>query len=678
MRRGEMKKVFLLSLFVFIFVFSTVSAQDIDTGDILFEEEEEIKYHFPKIKPELSIYGGYRFVELNDSERAAEYEYLDDSVIFGVETRIFSYPHRLTLDFDWKNENDFFGDLGFGFRDLVLVRGISNRLFHNLDNIRLTFGLNSTTPPPFAPAYFAKDGADEKYDIEMWMNTAFVRLKTPQYPLHLFFTGDFIARDGERQQRSILGSGWFNSPVRTTQGRDVDEETRRYTIGINSHIGPIEAEYSYSEKRFDVGGDAVLFDSYTNAGAPGPGPPLRQAGVWPHNLTSELKGSTNTIKVHTSHTGKLVASATLSVTDRENEESRADADYLIASGAVTWMPMPRLTFFVRYRHKEIDIDNPDNVTIVDRTDPSNIYGDPDVRPSMSSITDTVSVTGRYRPLKGLTLRARYSYEDHRRSRAEAWFLEDSTQKNTVTVSAVTRPLKNLNFEAKYIYKSFDDPAYNVDPDHSNEGIFSLSWSPISRINALVSYSITGEDRDDLHYVGADGTPIEGPENRDVSRERLMGSLSVAVLKDLSLTTSYSYMHNKVEQDIVYASDVFPFDELTDSDVPYKDMVHSYAVHLSYMPKETITLNAGVTHTRSRAKFSPNSDDLLQPVSVASFSELKIRETLYSVSGDYDIWGGFKLGVDYRFRYFDDVIDSPIDDVDDGDAHIIMLAISKRW
>ncbi len=64
-----------------------------------------------------------------------------------------------------------------------------------------------------------------------------------------------------------------------------------------------------------------------------------------HNLIPELKSSTNTLKLHTSYTGGLVASATLSQTDKENRDSGAKADYLFAAGDVTWMPMTAADLF---------------------------------------------------------------------------------------------------------------------------------------------------------------------------------------------------------------------------------------------------------------------------------------------------------------------------------------------
>ncbi len=655
-----MKKIFISLLFVIISG-STVLAQGVDTGEVTSEEV----YTFPVIKPEVSTFGGYRFVDLSGSERADEYEYLHDSISLGGEARIFSFPHRFHLDLDLKDRKDYFSDISYSYKDIVQFRWINRTLFHNLDNIRL-IDLDPATP---SPGVDARD-MDEKYGVKVGMNTVFLRFKTPDYPFHIYAEGSLVEKDGTQQQRSLLGAGYFNDIVRTSQSRNIDWQTRNLVIGVNSHLGPIEVDISHGEKRFTAGGDTVLYDTYSAAGSP-PGS-TRAAGVFPHNLIPDLTGSSNTIKIHTSYTGSIVAAATISKTDRKNEDSGARAGYFMGAGEVTWMLTTRLAFFLNYRHKEADIDNPGSITIADISNPANTYTY-QVRPSISSMTDTVSGVLRYRPISFLTLRTEYSYENIHRKNAHEWNIPDSTKRDILSLSADTRILKGVNLRARYIHKEIDNPAYNIEPNRCNEGRVSVSWIPIPRINTLLSYSIVREKRNDLYYDG-----VQDAGDRDAKRDRLLGSITFLILKNLSLTTSYAYMHNKVTQDIVYGSSISPFPELLDPAVPYKDMAHNYAIDVNYMPKNNITVNAGISYSISSGMFYPNSQDLLQPVSVASFSELKLRETVYSASGEYRFRNGFAAGLQLRYTVVKDVLDNPNDDLNNGKAHIILLTLSKRW
>lgn len=671
---GAREKVGLKSVRISLIVFillasiavSPVSAEEI--ADL--EAIEEKPYVFIETKPFLFLTGGYRFINASGDINIAEYEYLNDSIVLGGELRKFKYPHRLFIEFDFKNKKDYFAEFRYSYKDIVYLRAINRMLFHNLQNITLASRTQTTPPPPFAPAFDQRD-LNEKYGIKTGINAIFIRFKTPDFPAHLYINADQVDKDGSQQQRTLLGSGWFNSPVRTSQKRDIDLKTSEITVGANSHLGPIEIDYSHSQKRLDVGGDSVLYHNYTDAGFLHPSfNNIRLAGTFPHNLIPELKGTTNTIKIHTSYTGSLVASATFTKIDRENTISRAKADYFIGSGEVQWMPMHKLAFFLRYKHKDTDIDNPSQIP-VNYLGYTSYTSAISVKPSISSITDTISGVVRYRPIKGLTLKADYTYENIKRHFNEKWHLPDSTLKHIFSLSADTQILKNLNLKARYIYKEIDDPAYNTEPNTYNEGRLSVSWSPAAEVTTLLSSSISKGKRDDLFFKES-----KDAQNREATRNSLIGSITFSIKDNLSVTTSYSYMNNKIKQDIVYQ--INPDSYQIDRAVPYKDNTNNYAIDLNYTPKKYINLNAGVSHTISKARFTPHSDDLLSPVSIASFSALKTRETVYSASGEYKLKNDFSLALTYKLIDFNDVLDSQYDELKDGTAHITMLTISKRW
>jgi predicted porin len=627
------------------------------SGETTVEEtSQEEGYTFPSIKPEFSVSGGYRYVHSDGSDRAAEYEYLHNSLTLGGELRMFSFPHRFHLEFDVKNKKDYMGDITYMYQDIIRFRGISSSLFHNLDTVRL-IDLDPSTP---SPGVDVRD-AGTKYGVRTGISNASLRFKTPDFPFHVYVEGSLIERSGTQQQISLLGSGSFNNIVRASQSRNIDLDTKSVIVGANSHLGPVEVDFSHGEKRLDAGGDKVLFDFYTASAA-------RAAGEFPHNLIPDLKSSSNTLKIHTSYTGALVASATFSKIDKENKDSGAKANYFIGAGEISWIESPRLAFFLKYRHKESDIDNPDVVSITDRTNPLNTYTYA-VEPAISSVSDIVSGIVRYRLLSGVTLKANYTYENIRRDVSPEWDVPGNTQRNTASISADVRIIKGLDFKAKYTHKFITDPAYNTEPDHSDEGKVSVTWIPLPRLNATVSYSIINEKRDDLLF-----TDTPDARNRDVNRNRLMGSVTYLLFKDLSVTAVYAYMHDRTKQDIAYqntvgATQVDPF-------VPSNDMVHNYGLNLNYLPKNNININTGVSYTVSSGEFSPSDSNLLQPVSIASFSQLKTREIIYYLSGQYRFKDDWAAGLQYRYSESDDVL--AYDDMTNGKTHILLLTLSKRW
>jgi hypothetical protein len=643
-----MKKILLILILVLLIFNSDLFA--LDSGAVVDESSSKIK-----------LTGGYIFIDTSGSKIAEEFKYLHDSIFLDGEIMLYVLPHRLHFDINYLNTKEYSGDITYSFKDLLLIRGKSSTLSHSLDNVRL-IDINTSTP---SPGVDVRD-ADEEYEVKAGISNAFLRLKMPDFPFHLYINGMLHEKNGTQQQRFMGGAAYFNEIVRASRGRDIDWKTENITIGANSHLGPVEIDYSHSEKRFDASGDNVLFDNYNKSGFGPPACPTEPSGV-----CTDLKGSTDTLKIHTTYTGRLVASATFSRTDRENIDSEAMADYFIGSGDVTWMPADNLTLFFKYRHKDTDLDNPESVTITDITDPSNTYTYDEVRPSISSIKDRFSGTARYRPVSGLTLRAKYSYEDIRRKDADNWEIPDETIRNMASLSADVRIIRNLKLMAKYIHKFNNNPATNIEPDRSNEGILSVSWIPVPWLNALVSYGVKRENRDNLHFIDT-----EEAENRDVEKDCLMGSVTLLALKDLSLTASYAYFDHVTQQDIEY-HDTSGIPHI-DSYVPYKNNVHNYAIDIAYVPQNNITLRTGLSRVISKGMFHTSDINLTQPVSIDSFSELKIKETVYTISGEYKYKRGLSSGVQYSYSKFDDVLDSPYDDINDGKAHIILLTLAKEW
>jgi predicted porin len=117
---------------------------------------------------------------------------------------------------------------------------------------------------------------------------------------------------------------------------------------------------------------------------------------------------------------------------------------------------------------------------------------------------------------------------------------------------------------------------------------------------------------------------------------------------------------------------------TDSSVPNKETAQTFAVDVNYMPKENMTLHAGLSYTLSKGQFYPGSANLLQPVSVASFSALKEKETVFTLSGEYKFKNGYGLEMRYTYSSLDDVQNNPYDDVQNGNANIFIVLLTKRW
>ncbi len=664
-----MKKTFLVFglFFLFIGCCLPVLADELDELDLFgnLDIQEDYAYEFPDIPPTAHLHLGFRFVDLDGSAQAFEYEYLENSVTLGGDLRTFNYPHRFYLDVDFANKKDYFGDLRYAYGDYVIFRWLNNTFYHNLDYVRL-FDYDPLTA---SPGVDIRDMGSE-YGITARENKFHLIAKAPRFPLHVYLDGFYLVRDGDMQQRNLLGSGYFNNMQRASQRRSLDNTTRIYKIGANSHLGLVEIDLAHIEKRFDVESEPFLEDEYTPSG-------YRPAGIYEHSRIPELEGSGNSLKVHSSYTGQWVASASFLQNDRENNYSGAESSEMIGAGSLMWNPMTSLAFALRFTHRDLDNENPTSTTIKNLADPGSefIYN---VRPPVSSNTDTLSLTGRYRPKKGLTFRGKYDYQKIDRSGAESWNLPDSTTRNGITLSADSRLHSTLQLNLKYAYKNVSDPAYNTEPEHSNAGRLALTWLPHAAVNLIFSYDLDRQERDHLRFSG-DNTQYVGGDvpwyrEADLDNARLIGTFQAS--PKVTLTGSYSYLRYKVTQDLVYEN--LGGDQLVDKDVPMDQQAHVFTVGAHYRLSDAIFLLGELTYTRSEGEFTPTSENLLEPVSIAMFSKMEQSYFLLHLGGQYRFQNDLTMDLDYRYGEFDDRLDNAYNDIEDGEAHIVILSATKKW
>jgi predicted porin len=648
-----MKKTLLVAGLFFLFVGGSlpVLADELDELDLLgsLDIEDDYQYEFPEIPMSAHAHLGYRFVDLDGSSRVFEYEYLEDSITFGGDLRSFKFPHRFYLDFDFANKKDYFGDLRYAYGDLILFRWLNNTFYHNLDTIRL-YDYDPLTP---SPGVDVRD-AGREYGVNARENKFHLMLKAPNFPLHAYFDGFYLSKDGDLQQRNLLGSGFFNNMQRVSQSRNSDNTTRIYTIGANSHLGLVEVDIAHIEKRFDVDSSPVLEDAYTASG-------YRPAGIYEHSRIPELEGSGNTIKIHSSYTGQWVASASIFQNDRENNYSGAKSDVLIGAGSLRWNPMTSLAFALRYTHRDLDNENP-----------ASAGSSADfVKIPVSSNTDTLSLIGRYRPKIGLNFRAKYDYQKIDRTSAGIWNLPDSTQKNAITLTADSRLHRTILLNLKYAYKNVDDPAYNTEPEHSNAGRLALTWLPHPSVNLLFSYDLERQERDNLNFAGTDEPWYR---EADLDNAQILGTYQVT--PKITLTGTYSYFLYEVVQDLAYEN--LGGDPQVDKDVPMEQKAHVFTVGATYQVFDALRLLGEFSYTRSEGGFYPNRSDLLEPFSIASFSRMEQSYFLLHLAGQYQFENGLSMDLDYRYADLEDRLDNIYDDVEDGKAHIVILSATKKW
>ncbi len=628
---------------------------------------------------------GYRWISLDGSARSGEYEYFQKSDALSAAIEWDRLPHRFMLEYYALNEKDFFKSLDYSFSDIVVFNATSRRLFHNLDH----YSFGAPDPTPSASPFFLDNNQGDLYSTENTFNTFFLRLKTPNFPFHFYAEARSFEKEGTVQQRFLRG--YFQSAAgvgaidKLSQSREIDWRTNEVKAGANSHLGPVELDYSHTEKRFEANGDKVLSDLYPAAYDGTLGATIRASDTYPHNLVPDLKSSSDTVKIHTSHTGRIVAAATYTTGEKENRDSNARTDYWNAAGDLTITPVKDLALFFKYRHYDLTAGNPDTVTIVGTTSGSTYTYN--VRDSISSQKDIMTGTIRYRVTDRLTLKGDYSVEKIQRevgtypdtlvlevpdvtgrTTLAYWEVAPETTKSTTKLSATYRVMKKLSARADYSHSEIDNPAYNFDPDKSDTAKVSFTWTPTPKLSALVSYNGVREKRDNLE------PPLAGGE-RKTSRDQALGSVTVLVGKRSSVTGSYAYYRNQVDHTLTYnySADGTTYANVTEPGVPYDDVAHVGSLLLTHALADAITITAEASRSYSRGSFR-NSGTPLNTDGIAEFSDLKVVEDIYAAGVEIALGKDIGTELRYQYREYNDKVDSS----NDGTAQIVLATMSVKW
>ncbi len=625
---------------------------------------------------------GYRWISLDGNARAGEYEFFKPSDALSAVIEWDQLPHRFLLEYHTLNEKDFFKSLDYSFSDIVVFNATSRKLFHNLDHY--SFGADNLGTP--SPSFTDNDPQD-RYSTENTFNTFFLRLKTPDFPFHFYAEARSLEKEGTVQQRFLRGFFRQNATAgalfKESQSRDIDWRTTEFKAGANSHLGPAELDYSHTEKKFEAKGDKVLYDAYPDAYETAV---VRLGDTYPHNLVPDLESSSDTVKIHTSHTGRIVAAGTYTTGEKENRDSGARTDYWNAAGDLTITPFKDLAVFFKYRHYNLTAENPDTVTIAGIT---NTYTY-NVRDSISSQKDIMTSAMRYRMTDRLTLKGEYSVEkiqrevgtpgatmplnvpDTGRTTLASWEVAPETTKNTAKLGATYRIMKKLSARADYSHTEIDNPAYNFDPNKSDTAKVSFTWTPTQTISALVSYSGLREKRDDLE------APLAGGE-RETSRDQALGSMTVLVGKQSSITASYAYYRNQVDDTLTYnysltgVTSPNSYSLVTESGVPYDDVAHVGSVLLTHALADAITITAEASRSYSRGSFR-NSGTPLNTDGIAQFSDLKVVEDIYAAGVEIALAKDIGTEFRYQYREYNDKVDSS----NDGTTQIVLATMSVKW
>ncbi len=590
-------------------------------------------------------------------DNAAQFQYLHSSGAAFLDMEWDPLPHRFVLDSYYLNTKDYFADMDYSWRDVIVVNFLTRGLFHNMEH--LSFGADD--PLTAQPSFTDRDPGDV-YGSQTRISKGFFRFKLPDFPLHVFAEVRHLDREGTFQQRFLHANNLF-PPAKISESRTYETRGIEVSAGMNSHLGPVELEYVHSQKELDVLGDKSFFDPF-----------LAGTFSFEHNLLPDLESSADTIKLHTSLTGRLVAGATYTSGDKKNKDSGSKSEQSMAAADVTYIPINSLALFLRYRHYETENTSPDTVLGNTMFGPVTY----NVRDALSIERDTVTGTARYRATEDLSFKAEYDVEAYQRktgvfgtnltappaSSPAFWDLPKETTKGSLKLGVGYRLLRTIMVRADYRRLSVDNPAYETDPDSGDYLKGTVTWTPSPAMNFAIGYNGGWEERDYEDLTFPD-------RKREASREQAIGSMTFIIAKRSSITATYSYFKNNVEQGILFDNNT-PTGGL-EPDAPYTDKSQSASLIVTHSPMDGVTLSLEGKWSSAKGSFTlPGA--VAGSGGIAELSDIKVSDN--EVAAEIDVQLNKLLG--YMVRYQRQEWDDKLDNSQDGTAEMLLATLSLRW
>lgn len=600
----------------------------------------------PEIGARFEFSAGFRVgQETGEPGMADHYMDLDDSPLFSFTYIHFPFPHRIHMDAEYAGQDDRFADIGYAYSDVVLARYVERALHHSTGRVELiTDGVYAVAPR----------GTTEEYGVRGEINDFTLRLKTPQYPAHLTIAWHNVRKSGDAQARHMGGTAWAPGLVRVSDSQEIDWETDAVSVTLNAHIGPVEAEYSHEEKRYTPSGQRAFSEAFLASA-------MRAAGTYPVIFMPELEGSTDTLRMHTTYTGRVVGAMTLSQTSRENTDSGATSDETLAAGSLTFRPLMGLLVVVKADRSERETGTPSQL-------PAGYLGYADYTAALTGIQDSpdttrqsMGIVARYRPVAWLTTGLDIKHDETERTDASTWDMPAKTTRDTVALSAHARLPERLRVRARYETVTTDDPVSTASAEDYWSALLSATWSPARLPKVHVSYTETEGTR------GADASRPGTLWAMDSSRStrRYMARVHESLGPGLVVYGSYTRLEYESDRGIL-------IDTTPDRGV-LEESATIYTAGATLKPDEGVTVEASASWTFSRGQWRTAG------LTADEYADSGMAELDYTLTGRFTLGHGWSAEATCRYIDVDDLATSALNPAPvEASARIVSFQATKTF
>jgi len=607
-----------------------------------------------------AAYAGYRFISSdNDPSAAAPYLRLKSGVSGGFSVGTVGSDLKLLAESRFLHADDYNIGLLADYSGLYRLKIESSSLWHNLER----------TPPVSVATVTSRElDGGSVYGTRTVMDRADTRIKLGNNPIHLNLNYWQLTREGTAQLRfsDYAFDGNPNSTV--TRSIPVDSITREGTIGLDAHLGPVNTAYLFTIRDFS---NRAPDNRYQFAAR----------DTLAYNVVNDSRLVSHTFKLYSDLSGGLAASALYSISQSETNGNHGDirpsstpSDTLqTAAGDISYTPFKELSLAVKYRRLQIDRESPSTIyspvplTSVTATSLA-------VRPSSSSVKDTLVLSASYRPIPKAVYRFEYRAEVESRDSLpdlqtpSGASKNDHRQTHTGKATFIWKPVNGVKLNASYSYAASDNPAYPASFGERHNGQALISYISGGRWGVTASYLGIFESGDSLY-----GNQTRLP--RETLSSSANGSFWFSPIERVTVNAGYSYLQMRAEQaNIFFNSFVMAVPVQTAS--TYSSTAHVYSLDTVVALTKALDLSLALQQTFSDVSFSATDNSQIPAFTSAGIGDqTRLVSTATSLTSRADLRISRNLGCSagYSFRKYYSGQPSL-----DGTAHEILLALTGRW
>lgn len=662
-----------------------------DTGEDLYgEAETDDKERILK-----GGFAGYRVVDVDGyGGRGAEYDYLHSSPTFGAYYNRLGRNLKYSIDGSFLNDKDYYGDLLFDYRGDYRFHIRTESLFHNLDREELFPSEFYFDGLPQVALYSSVPDAPAPYGMRVEQDLATFRYKIKDFPLHLNLGYWRLFREGSKQ--SIFADHAFEGDANVIYAvpRSVNRKTLEGTAGFDAHLGPVDVIYSFMVRQFkDDAGIPVndFLPRYDSTGTI----LTRAGGDQEHNEAPESRFYSHTVKVHSSLAGGIVGAASYSFGKRDSRSKLRDIGGADRSSSTlhnvatdfTYTPCRQFSVAIKYRLQDVDNDNP--ATITSRYD---IPGTIEARRSPDVKKNIVTATVALRPLNSLSFIGQYKgtfieREDLSGSSPEgSWrHLPAHTTINRGTFSIISRPVRGLRLKALYSYSDTDSPSYGASSTDRHEGKLLATYNSSNRWGITTHYLTAFEKNEQITQTQLDFSvfptishvPYGSTLGREKRDHKVSASVWVTPFAPLTLTASYAFLRSAVDQGVLLMSAL----GTSHTGADFSSEAHLYSLDSVYKWSEKWDFALLLQQISSSSRFLPglmtvNSGATVigDSAGLSEYSRTRTLESTISARSEYRFTDNFSGTAEYVFREYRDKVDSRYT----GTVQTYMVLLNAKW